>query len=60
MMSKLKARLREEWAEIGPFIVAGVLGLVLNILEALIFIGLPLFAVAFIVICVARFLKVCA
>lgn len=60
MISKLKARLREEWREIGPFMVAGFLEVLLTAIEVLIFVGIPLVAIAVIFVLAARFLRVCA
>lgn len=60
MISKLKARLREEWREIGPFIVAGFLEVLLNAIEALIFVGLPLLTIAVVFIFATHFFRVCA
>lgn len=59
-INRLKARWRKEWEEVGPFIVSAFLGLFLQALEALIFVGFPLAVVAVVVVFAAHFFRVCA
>lgn len=60
MISKLKARLREEWQEIGPFLAAGFLEVFLTAIEVLIFVGIPLVAIAVTFVLAVRYLVVCS
>ena len=59
-ISRLKARWKREWAEVGPFFRAAFLGLLLDILEVLIFVGVPIVTIVAVVVFVAYCFKVCA
>lgn len=54
-ISRLKARWRKEWAEIGPFVLGALLGLFLTVFEALVFVGFPLAAAIAVVFFALRF-----
>ena len=59
-ISRLKARWKREWAEVGPFIGSALLGLLLNVLEVLIFVGIPITVIAVVVVFAMHFFRVAA
>lgn len=59
-ISRIKARWKREWAEVGPFIGAALLGLLLDFLEVLIFVGIPIVTIAVVVVFAVHFFRVAA